>query len=417
MYRLAPLLILLSICLIGCATVNQQHYEKPLYEAGVLATADGDTWQIDEISRHELANQKPGQRPSLETDEAGIWMVMDNAEKEIQTAGNRIQNPKLNKYIKDIACKLAPEYCEDINTHILRVPYFNASMAPNGTMVIWSGLLLRATSEAQVASVIGHEIGHYLRRHSLQRMRQIADTSSQLVVFQIITAVAGIGFVGDATALLAMGGLQAYSRDHEREADGYGLALMARAGYDPHEAGRLWHKVIKEMDASKDKKFSTLIFDSHPPEKERLKALDSLADRIVTRGNEFVQEAETYRTHLKQFRFEFLQDEIHQRDFERTEVLIDQLLVEGVDPGVLHHFKGELYRLRDSEGDREKAISSYETAVEQTECPPEAYRAIGMLFQKLGKIDKAKDAFNTYLEKKPDAVDRVMIVYMLSKEK
>jgi len=53
------------------------------------------------------------------------------------------------------------------------MPCFNAGMAPNGMMQIWSDLLMRVESEVQLAPVIEHEIGHYLQRHTVERLRDI----------------------------------------------------------------------------------------------------------------------------------------------------------------------------------------------------------------------------------------------------
>ena len=62
--------------------------------------------------------------------------------------------------------------------HLVRTPLFNASMAPNGMMQVWTGLLLRVDDEAQLAAVLGHEFGHYLARHSTERLRDAKSRSA-----------------------------------------------------------------------------------------------------------------------------------------------------------------------------------------------------------------------------------------------
>ena len=62
-------------------------------------------------------------------------------------------------------------------------------------------------NEAQLATVIGHEFGHYLRRHSLQMMRDLIDKTSALVFVQLATAVAGIPAAGDIMGLIAIGSI------------------------------------------------------------------------------------------------------------------------------------------------------------------------------------------------------------------
>jgi len=410
-------LFLVLLPLFGCATVNQRHYEDPLYNMQVLAKNADDRERLTEITPGELANQTPGQRPPADSDEAGLWMAMDKAEKEVQTAGNRVDDAKLTAYLHGIACRISPEYCNDLRIYVQRVPYFNAAMAPNGVLIIWSGLLVRATNEAQVAGVIGHEIAHYLRRHSLQRMRDTIAAANTMIFVQLATAAAGVGIAGDLATLAAIGTLQAYSRDQEREADGYGLALMARAGYDPQDAASLWQGIIREMAASDDKKFSTLLFDGHPPETERLAALDGLANRIKARGGDFDRGAARYRGQLAPWRFGFLQDELLQRDFARAEVLLSQLIADDFAVGELRYFQGEMYRLRGQTGDTERALAAFEHAAAARDgCPPETFRALGLLYRKQGEMAKARTALEKYLTQKPEAMDREMIRHMVEKE-
>ena len=119
------------------------------------ATPIGGAKKIDDI--------KPQEMPSIETVEAGLWMQMNNYEEKLKTSGSRLKDENLENYLKGILCELTPEYCEDIRVYVQDIPFFNAFMAPNGMMVVWTGLLLRVQNEAQLATVIGHEAGHYIK--------------------------------------------------------------------------------------------------------------------------------------------------------------------------------------------------------------------------------------------------------------
>src|SRR3989339_664331 len=134
----------------------------------------------DAINSYHLVDLKPGERPPLSSDEAGIWMMVDKAEMSVATSGQRVMDPELNAYVNDVVCRVAGDYCKDFRVYIMRIPQFNATMSPNGTMVIYSGFLLRAKNEAQLAAVVGHEISHYLRRHSAQRGKDIVDKTNAL---------------------------------------------------------------------------------------------------------------------------------------------------------------------------------------------------------------------------------------------
>ncbi|MEW6218230.1 MAG: M48 family metalloprotease [Thermodesulfobacteriota bacterium] len=406
-------LALVALAAGGCVS-SQARYAAPV--EGMAQPGGQGPWPLPAVAPGELASLQPGQRPALATDEAGIWMVMDRTEEEYKEAGNRITDPELAAYLQEVVCRLTPEYCADIRVYALRVPYFNATMAPNGALVVWSGLLLRVHNEAQLASVLGHEIGHYLRRHALERMRDVVNTTNVLAFVRLAAAAAGVGVAGDLATLAAAGGLSAYSRDQEREADGYGLALMARAGYDPRQAAALWRQVIAEKDAGEDKTFSLMLFDSHPPSEERLAALDELAGRLVAGGREGSLEQERYQAILAPHWLDLLQDELHLRQFGRTEVLLSSLAQAGTDPGRLRFGAGELHRLRNQAGDRALALAAYTEAIAAPTHPAEAHRAQALLLRERGEAAQAREAFHSYLAERPAAPDREMILHMLTQE-
>ena len=101
-------------------------------------------------------------RPNCTGDEGGLWAMMDREETRLRRSPFRMRNVELDKYLSGIACQLAADHCPDIRVYAMRTPYFNASMAPNGMLQIWSGLLLRMENEAQLAAIVAHEIGHYV---------------------------------------------------------------------------------------------------------------------------------------------------------------------------------------------------------------------------------------------------------------
>src|SRR5207253_8580503 len=93
----------------------------------------------------------------------------------------------------------------------------------NGMMQVWSGLMLRVDNEAQLAAVLGHEIGHYLARHSVEQLRD-AKSRSAFGMF-----IGMFGAVGAAGQLGLYAGMFAYSREHESQADSIGVLLMRKA--------------------------------------------------------------------------------------------------------------------------------------------------------------------------------------------
>jgi predicted Zn-dependent protease len=355
-----------------------------------------------------LADIRAGQRPALDSDEAGLWMQMDRVEQSLRGSGHLVKDAVVLAYLGGIICKLASEHCADIRLYVVQTPHFNASIAPNGAMQVWTGLLLRANNEAQLAYVLGHELGHYLRRHSVQRWRDARTKTNVAAVFSVLTAAAGQGYLGSLGQLVALGSILQFSRDNEREADEIGLALMVQAGYDPREAPKIWEALDEERRAGKDSD-PLIFFATHPPADERIDTLKELAQKAYTADRDWTDGPQAYMAMLRPLRAALLRDELRLRDFARSQVLLKRLLAAEPGSGQLQFFQGELYRLRNDKGDPARALASYERALAVGGAPPEANRAAGLLLMRQGEKNRARAAFERYLIEAPEAEDKAMI--------
>ena len=440
-------LAIAAVALAACETGGRAAYEAPLRDAGVLKgdgasptnKAGGPAQQasnavstpIDQANdedyfgegtfnyegtTYRIADLSPGARPNLSSDEAGWWMTMDRFEEQLSTSGRLVRDAELSAYIRDIACRVAEDHCGYVRVFVVDNPVFNASMAPNGTMMIHTGLLLRMRNEAELAAVLGHEIGHYLRRHTYQRMQDIIEKTNFLVFFQIALAAGGVPApVGLATEFGVLGSVAAFSRDNEREADGYGSLLLYNSDYDPREAAKIWGRITQEIEAKEDDDQETIFFASHPPTKERHQVLSELGDKLAGEMPQKELGRERYLAIAGPRRAKWLRQETHLRQFKRSEALFDMMLEDGINPAEIYYFKGELHRLRSDEEDSTKALEFYENALDAEGTPPsEIYRSMGLLYRQQDDNAQAAAAFRTYLTNNPDAEDRLFIENLIS---
>jgi predicted Zn-dependent protease len=354
-----------------------------------------------------LADIETGEQPSLESDEAGFWMEMERAEKDISTSGNRIRDPELDAYLKGVICRVAPDYCSATRVYVMRQPEFNASMAPNGMMVVWSGLLIRVQNEAQLAAVLAHEVGHYQRRHTLAIFRRARKTTNALMA---ITLLAGgvVPGAADAAVLIGMGTLMAHSREQEAEADQIGIERMAKAGYDPREVAEIWQGVLREMRA--DPRLRVPFLASHPAEETRLRKMAEEAQRLLTPENARGTRTAEFDDAVRRLRVMLLGDEVAMRKHKRSEVVIARLLeAELITPAEAAFYRGELFRVRGEKGDDERAVAQYREAVAGVAPVPLAYRNLGLVLRRSGDRAGARESFQRYVELAPDANDRAMV--------
>lgn len=117
---------------------------------------------------------------------------------------------------------------------VLNSPVVNAFALPGGYVYVTRGLLALVDDEAELAGVLGHEIGHVIARHGAQRQTAALGAS---VIGAVLGAVVGSQAVNQVVGLGGQGLLAGYSRDQEYEADALGVRYLARAGYDPYAQG------------------------------------------------------------------------------------------------------------------------------------------------------------------------------------
>ncbi len=363
----------------------------------------------------------PHYRPAADDRlERGLWRLANEAEREISSAPQVIRDPALQAYLERIACRLAPDYCGDFRIHVVRTAEFNASMAPNGMLQIWSGLLLRARDEAQVAAVIGHEIGHYLRRHGLEGFR---DRRRRLALLEFLTLGLAAGGASartvDRVQIAILAGLFAHSRDEEREADAIGIRLMAQAGYDPRAAARVWTQMRAEL--GRDDRRRNHLFATHPTNAERERVLARHADALCRPGRSYRLGRDAHRRAIAAIRGMLWEDQLDLHQYRRTEWLIDSFIAdEGKRPDHLCH-KAELHRRRGGPRHEASARRLYREAAAlvrsggsgRAVMPAMCWRGYGHVAWKLGSRDEARAAFRHYLRARPQAPDRAMIVHYL----
>jgi predicted Zn-dependent protease len=257
-------------------------------------------------------------RPDNSTDEGGLWALMDREEQRVRRSAFRIREHGLEAYLQGIVAQMAGPHAEDLRVYVLRTPHFNASMAPNGMIQVWTGLLLRMDNEAQLAAVLAHELGHYLQRHSVERLRDIKARSA------FGTFMAMFGLVGAMVSLATLAGSFGFTREHETQADLIGMELMSLAGYDPNEASRVWINLTAELaaNAAVDPQKNNPMLATHPNAVDRGQLLAEQAKGRTGRVDQAVLAAK-----LAPLRFDMLSDELKRMRHDETLVLLDRLLV------------------------------------------------------------------------------------------
>ena len=202
---------------------------------------------------------------------------------EAKKAGTLNPDAATTARVRDIASRLIAQ-CGTFRSdalnwnwqvNVIKEDTVNAWCMPGGKIVVYTGIIdsLKLT-DGELAAIMGHEISHALKEHSREQASKQALSS---IGVSVIAEVAGLGDLGyTALALGAQYGLTLpFSRKCETEADNMGTELMARAGYDPHEAVNVWNKMNALGGSSVPQILST-----HPSNDSRIKNLTEISEKV-----------------------------------------------------------------------------------------------------------------------------------------
>lgn len=242
------------------------------------------------------------------------------------------QNPDLQRYIANLGMKIVRTNNLEGNPYhydfeVVDVESVNAFALPAGKIFVTAPLIAMASNEAELAGVIGHEIGHVMARHAAERMYAMEKEQNKTWLYAtgggIVGAAAGLGLgallctSGDTAcmakaallggALGAGGGLlvqkyqfMANSREDELEADRIGFRIAVGAGYDKDQVGKFFEKLL-QMETNAQKSGGTVLksladaMSTHPPSEERVKQMNEMAmsspaaNRQITTTPEFIR--------------------------------------------------------------------------------------------------------------------------------
>ena len=168
----------------------------------------------------------------------------------------------------------APSWKWEVNT--LTTPEMNAYCMPGGKIMVYSGLVEKLQlNDAEIATVLGHEMSHALREHTRERVSRGYEEQAALIGLEVLIG-AGPGTMALADQVASATFELPHDRQQEAEADVMGLELMARAGYDPHEAISLWKKMMAAEKSEPPQFLST-----HPASANRIADLERHMPQVV----------------------------------------------------------------------------------------------------------------------------------------
>jgi predicted Zn-dependent protease len=195
--------------------------------------------------------------------------------------GGKVANQELQAYVTEIGQKLAAQTESDNPSlpwefTLLDSDVINAFALPGGKVFVSRGLAAKMTNEAQLAGVLGHEIGHVTARHINDQLTRETAAGFGTQILAGLAGQTGSAAVSQiAPVVIQYGGqgvLMKFSRDQESEADALGMRYMSKLGYNPLGQRQLMEILQREAGTPNGSEF----FATHPYPETRIKRIDGL---------------------------------------------------------------------------------------------------------------------------------------------
>jgi len=245
-------------------------------------------------------NPATGERQLALVSEAQEAQLGLEADREITASLGLYPDDELQRYVSTLGRELAarserPDLAWEFK--VVDDPIVNAFALPGGYIYITRGILAHMGSEAELAGVLGHEIGHVTARHGVEQLSRA----------QLATLGLGVAMVAGGESVQQWGGLaQAglgllflkFGRDDERQSDDLGMRYLLRAGFDPHEMPQTF-RTLERVSAAQGAGRIPDFLSTHPNPGSRVERLEALAAGLPPEQRSGTVNREQYMDHLQ----------------------------------------------------------------------------------------------------------------------
>ncbi len=228
------------LCCIGLFSVSAQTEDMVLTTKPVQLPPVGDSILLDQGVDANLPELGDTSQNVLSAQDE--QRIAEQILRQVAQSDEVEQDPEIRDYIVNLGQKLAlsgPNPGQDFHFFVVKDPTINAFAMPGGVIGVHTGLILASKSESELASVLGHEIGH-VTQHHLARMLEnqkkgTLKNAAGLALALLIASSGNAQLTQGALTTVTAYGVQMqldYTRAHEREADRVGLQILNNAGFD-----------------------------------------------------------------------------------------------------------------------------------------------------------------------------------------
>jgi predicted Zn-dependent protease len=352
----------------------------------------------------------------IEDDEKRLFNRARETVEYLDHSGVIYPDPQLEAYLTKVAQGLLPQGLRDtvagnldIRVKVIHDPDINAISLPNGRIYFHTGMLAVMENEADLATIMAHELVHVLNRHVLKEKR---STDNKAAFFN--ATLGGIFPLG--YQLGALSSISGFSKQLELEADEQGFAILTEHGYAVEESPKVFEAIKAALE--EDRVNVPFFFSTHPKVVTRLNNYKKLIEAHPSAVSGKTNEAEFQQATQRMF-FDTLALWMNNGRSPRVERYIEKYLRRHPASAEGFYIKGELYRQRqdrpkgtkkrDKGADYTQALQAYDSAIEHDPRFSLAYAGKGKVLRAMNEDAEAKKNFARYLELDPQSPERAYI--------
>jgi len=347
---------------------------------------------------------------NVKDDEQRLWQRSIEEQQVLDNSGFVYRDGELQEYLNGIVKKLRPpETLATISFRIvvLKDPHLNAFAYPNGVIYIHAGILARVDNEAQLATLLAHEMAHCTCRHALKAFGNFKRTKDRIAMLQKPESALHHEDLMSLLGATQTVGVTGYTQDLETEADLTGLEFVLNAGYDLKEAPRLFEHLKKELVEEKARE--PFFFGTHPRLEKRIQNCKDFLRAHCQGQEEGVKNTEIFLEKIQRLLLENALLDLKAGRFPSTYRGLEKYLNAKPDDPRAYYLLGELCRQRAQEKDIARAKEYYKKAILLDPSYPEPYKAVGLIYYKEGEKRLARRSFESCLALSPHEADRAYI--------
>jgi predicted Zn-dependent protease len=361
-------------------------------------------------------------------EEAQFMSAASQEMAQIRSQLKTIKDPELQAYVDRVGKSLVPKWVDgkdfQFTFTLVNDPTLNAFAMPDGTVVVHSGLLAVLENEAQLATVLGHEIAHATHRHGY---RGFKDQQKKQMWFGLGSMAAGIALgqttdsplvglvTGLGTNLALQAAVNGHGRKLEDEADILGLHYMTEAGYDYMEAPEVWR--VFNRYTKDQSKISNFFFSNHSTHAARInnltKAINADYRAQVPRAK-LRQGEEDYQKIADRLQKENAVANLQSQEYARAQRGLAAALERNPNDAQAHYNMGRVLWAQGGAQNAEQVLEAFGNAIQLDPSFAAPWRDAGIVFYELKDVNRAAKAFDRYLQLAPDAPEATKIKAFLN---